>query len=312
METVTSTTDSVEAVNAVNAILADKTIVEKSASAEKSDETPEVSDTAETDLDESQDAELSPTDEGDDEETKDAEKPKKKGGFQKRIERFQKQLSQKDQEIEYLRKVAFEAGKTATKADQKEPDKKIEVLGKPKADSFDSHEDYVDALTDWKIEQREKANEQKAKENQVRTEFQKKGEAFQTRIAEFKKSASDFDELMEDVSIDVPVHVQEIFLTSENGPALMYELAKNQKELERISKLSPMSAALEMGKIEAKFTKSSDSSTPTKTTKAPEPIKTVGSKGGSIKKSIDDPSLTQREFEKLREAQIKAARALGA
>lgn len=316
---ITSTTDSPEAVNAAKGILAEKTLADKSAPAksDKTDdkgETTEASETTDTDLEETQDAESTSNedaDDGDADTEKEAdEKPKKQGGFQKRIARFQKQLSQKDQELAYWKQEAL-TGKAPAKTDQKTIETKAEPIGKPKADKFKTHEDYVEALTDWKIEQREKSNEQKKNEAQVKTEFQKKGETFQARISEFKKTNDDFDDLMADTNVDVPVYVQEIFLTSEIGPALMYELAKNPKELARISKLSPIPAALEMGKLEAKLsgTSTKAESKETKITKAPEPIKTVGAKGGSLKKSIDDPNLSQREFEKLRNEQLKAKRA---
>jgi len=316
---IVSTTDSLEAVNAAKGALADKSIVEKKSvpSSELESEKAEESETSEDSQEESSE-ETPDESEGDEKESTDdvdedleakneVEKPKKKGGFQKRIERFQKQLSAKEQELEYWKKEALQA-KPAAKVEPK-VEAKAEIAGKPKAEDFKSHEEYVEALTDWKLEAREKANEQKAKEVQVKTELQKKGEQFQARIADFKKTASDFDELMEDVTVDVPYYVQEIFLTSENGPALMYELAKNPKELERISKLQPIPAALEMGKLEAKFQKSSPAPKETKMTKAPAPIVPVSAKGGSVKKSIDDPTLSQKEYERLREQQIKAARA---
>lgn len=318
---IVSTTDTSEAVNAAKGILADKAVVEteKSASAEaapadSADEITEDSETTDDVSDENQDDESTSTDDANSEDkpakTEDGKSQKKKGGFKKRIERFQKQLSQKDQELEYWKKEAM-AGKPQPKAEQKAVEIKVEAAGKPKSDSFKTHEEYVEALTDWKLEQREKANEQKAREAQVKTEFQKNADTFKSRIEEFKKNADDFDELMNDVTVAVPPYVQEIFLTSENGPALMYELAKNPKELERISRLSPIPAAIEIGKLEAKLAKTSEKaeSKETKTTKAPEPVKPVGAKGGSAKKSIDDPNLSQKEFEKLRAEQLKARQA---
>ena len=117
---------------------------------------------------------------------------------------------------------------------------------------------------------------------------------------------------LDEVAVEVPHYVSELFITSEHGPALMYELAKNTKELERISKLSPIQAALEIGKLEAKITSSSKSAAPSvekKATKAPAPIDPVGGKGGSVKKSLSDPNLSQAEYEKLRREQMKAASA---
>jgi hypothetical protein len=42
-------------------------------------------------------------------------------------------------------------------------------------------------------------------------------------------------------------------LTSEHGPAIMYQLAKSPAELARISALPPLDAAREIGRLEAKL-----------------------------------------------------------
>ena len=39
---------------------------------------------------------------------------------------------------------------------------------------------------------------------------------------------------------DASIAIQDIILNSENGPALMYELAKNKSDYERINRLNPI------------------------------------------------------------------------
>lgn len=305
-----STTDSKEAVMAAQGDLVSKkeSDVEKksvSAQSDEQDETTEKSDISEKESnDESSDYESDDeTDdsENDSEEIKDDEKPKKKkGGFKKRIERFQKQLSAKDQEIEFL-KQQMSRGKPSDEAAPAKP--QIDISEKPTPDKFETHEEYIDALTDWKIDSKEKEKSQKAKESEAKSEYQKQIEAYQTKVSEIKKTHDDFDEVMEDVDdIMVSPSVQQIIIDSDFGPALAYELAKNKGEFERINKLSPLAAAKEIGKIEARLANQSESKKEIKVTKAPQPLKAVGAGSkGTIQKSPDDMSFD--EFKAWRKTQ---------
>ena len=115
---------------------------------------------------------------------------------------------------------------------------------------------------------------------------------------------------------DIPLSpvLRDIFLSSENGPELAYELAKNRDEFKRVCALPPLAAAREMGKLESRLEPKSPSAAlaSTKTTKAPKPLDPVGTSGkGSAKKSLSDPGLSQKEYEELRAPQRAARRAQG-
>ncbi|CAB4152279.1 hypothetical protein UFOVP610_3 [uncultured Caudovirales phage] len=300
--TIESTTDSKKEVLAAIGGLESKqeeVSEEKAASEveETSDKITEDSEASETESDEDEVSESDKDDETEESESdeKDKSKPKKKGGFQKRIDRFKKQLSEKDQEIEFLRRdrEALRAG-NPNKDDlpKNEPAKGIiDISAKPKSSDFQTHEEYVEALTDWKVETKEKEREQKLKEAKVKTEYQKSVESFQSKVKSFEKEVPDFQEVLADVD-DIPLSfgVQDAILTSDIGPQLMYEIAKDRKELERINSLSATAAAREIGKLEARLAKSeSKEETIQKITKAPPPIAPVGSKSsGKSQKSPDD------------------------
>jgi len=291
-----STSDSAEQVTQAMGDLA-KPIepVETSASPEKVDETVEASETPEVE-NESDDSDTEVTDEPKD-------KGKKKGGFKRRIDKLNGKLSAVEQERDFLRAQVLKNQSPETP----KPETTVVAEGKPKADDFETHDLYVEALTDWKLEQKLSARDAKQRESQVKTQVQKSIETHMGRVEEFKKSHADFGELMEDVDdIPISITVQQVILESDNGPELMYELAKNKDEYKRICALPAIAAARELGKFEAKYLKSDSSEKiEPKTTKAPTPIKPVKSNAtGSGKKSIDDPNLSQREFEKLREEQL--------
>ncbi len=248
------------------------------------------------------------------------DKPKKKGGFQRRIDKLNARYAAKDAEstakdaeIEHWKQQALK-GAGATKQDSAvETKTATAVEGKPRPEDFETHEAWLDAATDWKFDQRDKAKEQDRNKTALITEQEKLRQSHRERVKAFTEKHDDFAEAMEAVD-DIPASaaVQAAIIESENGPALMYALAKDREEFERICKLSPLAAARALGMIEAKIdAPSTEKKTePKKTTNAPKPIETVGSgRGSSSTKSIYDPSLSQSEYERLRREQMKRKQA---
>jgi hypothetical protein len=299
--TIDSTTDSAEAVLAATGGVAKakETEEKKSATVETTDEKKEASDAsesaAENDADDesAEDSEEDSKDEGDSKEP-DA-KPKKKKGFKKRIDKLNLRVSEKEQEVEYWKAQALKQQQPKTESALAQEKAPTEIEGKPRADKFETHEEYVEALTDWKLEHRERERETKSREAQVKLEYEKTAQSFQAKIAEFKESNDDFDDVVSDVDdIPLPMTVQDAIRTSDVGPALMYELAKNRDDLERIVRLSPIAAAREIGKIEARISKEPETRSEKKSTKAPPPISPVGSKGtAKVMKSPEDMSIEE-------------------
>lgn len=316
---VESTTETkAQTVAALSAI--DKAVAkveDKSAESENDLETQAESEPAEKD----QEDETPATDEQAEEDEKEAEdgeeikedKPKKPlKGFKKRIDKLSRRVSDTERERDYWKQEAMKAAKqpeAAQKVDVKPP---VSAEGKPKADEYETHEEYVEALAEWKADQRWAEKEAKQKETQIKTEFQKSVESFQAKVQDFAKKHDDYEDVMESVDdIIAPVHVQQLLIESENGPALMYELAKNRDALAKICSLSPLAAAREIGVFEAKIS-SKDQPKQIKqlTTKAPAPISPVGSNTSSAaRKSIWDADLTQQEYEELRAKQDSRKRA---
>lgn len=288
---------------------------------------PEVKETAEqtkssdtgTEENEAEESEADKDDaeaDGDELEAKDDSekvKTKTKSGSQRRKERAERAEAEVTR-LQGLMETMALKGAGDTKTESKEAQAaKVNDAGKPIPETFETHAEYVEALTDWKIEQREQAkiaNDHKAK---IETEHQTLMKSHSDRVKAFKEKTADFDDVMETVD-DVPVSptISGIIFSSENGADLMYALAKNRAEFERINTLSPIAAAREIGKIEAALSASGASEAkntePKKQTKAPAPIVPVGSKGGSVSKSIEEIAATgtQSEYEAARAKQLAA------
>lgn len=298
--TIESTTDSKEAVSAALGGVLDSAKVEdknSASSSEEQDETVEKSEDSKEDAKESDNEELK--DESG--ESEEEQKPKKKGGFQKRIEKFQKQLSVKEQELEYWKQKAL-----GEKAPEKEASVKVNVNSdsEPNPDDFETHAAYVKAVTKWAISSHESEKAQKTKEDEVVQSHQSRLNSYHEKVNEFKASVKDFDDVMEDVAdIKVSSMLNDALLSSDLGPQLLYELSKNKSELERINSLPDYKALIEIGKFEERISKASSKKETVSVSKAPAPISPVSSAStGKMSKSLEDMDF--QEYKRAR-AQMK-------
>lgn len=239
---------------------------------------------------------------------------KKKGGFQRRIDKLNSRVTAKEQEVEFWKQQALKnASVTQTSPGVNPTAKTAQVEGKPKPESFDTHTEYVEALTDWKTETKLKERDDKQFKERIDQEQSKIVGTYTERAKAFSEKTADFSDVLAEVDhIPLSPVLRDIILNTENGPQLAYELAKNPEEYARIAKLPAIAVAREVGKLEYRLQSSSKASSELadkKITKAPKPLETVGTGGkGSTGKSITDPSLTQREYEALRREQIKKRR----
>lgn len=302
---VVSTTDSKEDVTHAMGMYSKKTGEDQPAPAAEKPvvETPEASGASENAKIATEAHDADDSDDGESEETAEGAidaKPKKKGGFQKRIDKLTKERTLASQERDYWKEQALKAGtKPADEAVKAVETKTASAKdAKPNPDDFQTVGDYYEAVAEWKFEQKEKAKEQASLVARAKTEQEKTVTTFQSKVKEFQKTATDLHEVLENVDhIVLGPALQDIFLTSDNGPELMYDLAKDPAEYERINKMSPLAAAREMGKREAKMSSavSSQEVTETKTTKAPPPVKPITGKSASV--STKDPGdMTYQEY----------------
>jgi hypothetical protein len=247
-------------------------------------------------------------------ELEEKESGKKKGGFQRRIDKLSAKITAKDQELEYWKQQALKgAGAPKMEPEVKPLVQSLTSDGKPKPENFETHAEYVEALTDWKTEQKLRERDQRAAKERFDEAQSKIVTSYSERAKAFSTKTPDFQEVIEEVNhIPLSPTLQDIILNSENGPELAYELAKNPGEFERISKLPPTVCAREVGRFEVKLNSSKRSGTEKKITQAPTPIAPVGTGGkGSVAKSIYDQGLSQTEYEALRREQLKKRRQAG-
>lgn len=238
------------------------------------------------------------------------DKPKKKGGFQRRIDKLNSRAAAEKARADALEARLAELEKAGKSKRDPEP-KAAAAEGEPQPEDFDTHAAYVKAQARWEAKQLLKEERQEAEKIRFESDQQKVLKAHAERVKSFSEKTEDFADVLESVD-DIPVSaaVREVILESEHGPALMYELAKNRDEYARICELSDRAAARELGKIEAKIeARASQEKKPEpKITKAPKPIGPIGGGKGTVAKSIDDPNLSFSDYERMRREQLKRKR----
>lgn len=158
----------------------------------------------------------------------------------------------------------------------------------PKPDQFQSANDYVDALADWKAEQKIAEREFKQQQTKVESSYADREETARDKYHDFQ------DVVYLSPSEGGPA-ISEFMAAaikdSEMGPEIAYHLGKNVAESKRIYALNPLAQAREIGRIEAKL--SANPAPVKKVSSAPEPIKPVTPRSTTVSVSTSDPRSTK-------------------
>ena len=167
----------------------------------------------------------------------------------------------------------------------------------PKAEDFETYEEYQAALIDHKVQ----SGINKYKAEQADTSQASDLEEFieDTKTAG-REMYSDFDAVVLAETVPMTKPMLEIMQDCENPESIAYYLGKNIAEATAISRMSQTQAARAIGKIEAKVAENLASPSPQprkKVSKAPPPVKPTGSNNVVTK---DPEKMTQDEYEQWR------------
>ena len=149
----------------------------------------------------------------------------------------------------------------------------------PPPDQFDSVETYAKAYA-----------EQMLREREVQKQRSEYVEAYHDREEDARGKYDDFEQVAYNPNLRITTVMAETIQTSDVGPDVAYYLGSNPKEADRISRLSPILQAKEIGKIEATLV----SNPPVKkSSSAPTPISpvTARSNGTSTYDTTDPRSI---------------------
>jgi len=180
-----------------------------------------------------------------------AKKPTRK---QRAIDRATRELKEENRKLaERLAKL--EGAKPA------EPEPKIAI---PQRDKFKSDAEFDEAMFDYRYQVRRAKEVARQAQETTATQLRENFENYQSAVADFREEHDDWDEV---VNQSIPIH-ESVYLAVmelENGPDVTYYLGKHPDYSRRLAEMSPLSAAMEVGRLSSRLK-----------TGAPEPSATAG------------------------------------
>lgn len=192
----------------------------------------------------------------------------------------------------------------------------VDDKGNPK---YATYEDYVDALTDWKMEQKfEQEKRERAQQEQQR--------ALDARFADARKRYEDADEVIIPAAkaiyeAQIPLAVKQAFSESELLPDLCYVVGSDPDEFKRfvnLAKSNPRAAFAKIFEYERAIREElagnateesrSEKAPEVKKTAAPKPPSPVNGAGSSRAFDVSDESLSPEEWARKRNQDISRKR----
>ena len=193
----------------------------------------------------------------------------------------EKKFTQADIDAMISKRLAREQRKWEREQAQRSAETQI-VKSAPTAsvDQFESPEAYAEALAYQKAEELLAKREAAKQQSQVLESYQELEEAARDKY-------DDFEQVAYNPKLPITNVMAETIQSSDIGPELAYYLGSNPKDAERISRMTPLAQAKEIGKIEAKLA----AEPPVKrSTSAPTPISPVTARtSGSPAIDTTDP-----------------------
>jgi len=184
----------------------------------------------------------------------------------------------------------------------------------PKEEDFDDYNDYIDKLTDYKVDLKMAEYDRVMEARAANQAHAQKRQGLIEKLEAGREKYNDFDEVVHDPIVPITEAMVDILAETEYPAEIAYYLGKNLSQATQISRMPPIQAAKQIGIIEAKIAadekaKPSGSALPKptvvkKTTSAPAPIKPV--KPGGAEVVTKDPSkMTNEEYRAWRMGQTK-------
>lgn len=238
-------------------------------------------------------------------DTEQQPEPKKKadGGFQRRINRLTADFRAAEARAEAAER-ALQAARQATQTQAREEEPRP-----PRLEDFRSYEEYERAdrafVADKATREAEKRFAQAQQQAAQRAAYEQEARQAREAAERFNKSAESLAEHYEDAAevLDdmwrgrIPVIAKHdavakyIVEESDRGFELAYHLATNADAADRIGRLTPLAQVKELVKLEASLPKPNAPAT-----RAPNPPRQIGSRGGSDTK--DPEKMTIDEMRK--------------
>jgi len=219
------------------------------------------------------------------------EKGQFKPKLQERIDEITRQRHEAQREAAYWRGIA------ETREAKAQP---AEADAEPKPEAFEDYGAYVRALAKFEAKALVKAEFEQQKTQQTQAA---QATTWQQRAEAVKAELPDFDQVMASSTAPMSHAMAEAIKGSDIGPKVAYHLAQNPEVAAKLSRLEPMAAAREIGRLEASLSvKAEAPPAPKRITSAPTPPTPVG----SGRSTVGDPGkMSQADYMEWRKTALR-------
>jgi hypothetical protein len=180
-----------------------------------------------------------------------------------------KSFSQEELDAAIGKRLAREQRKWEREARQAEAPKPVPVEHVT-PEQFTTTEEYVEALTTSKAQKIVEQQQYAKQQQELLGSYHEKEE-------DARGKYEDFEQVAYNPKLPITNVMAQTIQAAENGPDIAYYLGTNPKEADRISRLTPILQAKEIGKLEAKV---ASEPVTKRTSSAPAPISPVTARGG--------------------------------
>lgn len=268
---------------------------------------------------------------------------KRRGTLQDRLDRLTREKLTAREEAASLRREldTLRAGRTTAEPVKTEtPPAPAVVAPEPKSEDFEEFNDYLKARSLYdrqvakeeakvemraEIQRQREADKREADQARETATAKEQQTAFDARMNAARKRHPDLDEVLEqNTNVPVSATMKAAIHHEEYGAELLYYWATHATEADEIAALNPAQALKAIGKLEARyeagtlFNDATDDDVPetlaegvavrkgekVPVSKAPAPPTRVG--GGAAAVAKDPDRMTQKEYNAMRDAQIRA------
>ena len=129
---------------------------------------------------------------------------------------------------------------------------------RPDRSKFANDEDYIEAVAEWKADQRLAKREREQEEAKAKTEREQLAKNWQAAQVRARAEIEDYDEVIKASDVNLPGHLHQAILESDIGPHLAYYFAKHPDEAKRYGAMSATRSLRELGKLEDRITEDAD------------------------------------------------------
>lgn len=189
-----------------------------------------------------------PQGEAKDESGTDGKQEGKKNRFQERISELVDKRRAAESEAEQAKREAAELrARLESLTARAEP---VKEEPRPSREKFASDEDYIEAVAEWKADQRLAKREREQAEAQAKAQQEQLANQWKRNVEKAKAEIDDFADVIGKSEVALPGHLHQALLESEVGPHLAYYFAKHPDEAKRFAAMSPTTALRQLGKLE--------------------------------------------------------------